>query len=287
MTAFDAILLGLVQGFTEFLPVSSSGHLVMTQEFLGVRMEGIMLEVTLHVATLLSVVVVYRARLWQIVLGALRRERAAWHYIAALVIATIPAVLVGLFLKDAVESAFDTPFVTGIGLMLTAALLLSTRYAARRAPATEVERVEERESAADHGPDAALITTGPGAPNLGISLLMGTAQALAIVPGISRSGSTITAGLWSRLSGEKAAEFSFLMSIPAIMGATVLMLADPEGGDSGVGSAVLAGGFVTALVSGIIAIKSLVWLLRRRAFHHFAWYVALVSIVFLAYLSLR
>lgn len=287
MTLFEAILLGLVQGFTEFLPVSSSGHLVMTQEFLGVRMEGIMLEVTLHVATLLSVVVVYRGRLWQIVLGALRRERAAWHYVAALVIATVPAVFVGLFLKDAVESAFDTPMVTGIGLMVTAALLVSTRFAARRAPATEVERLEERESAAEHGPQAAVITTGPGAPRLGVSLLMGVAQAFAILPGVSRSGSTITAGLWTRLSGEKAAEFSFLMSIPAILGATILMLADPDGASSGVGGAVLAAGFVTALVSGIIAIKSLVWLLRRRAFHHFAWYVALVSIVFLAYLSLR
>lgn len=287
MTVFEAIVLGLVQGFTEFLPVSSSGHLVMTQEFLGVRMEGILLEVALHVATLLSVIVVYRARLWQILLGALRREAAAWRYLTALVIATIPAVFVGLFLKDAVEAAFDTPLVTGIGLAITAALLASTRFAARRAPTTEVERVPEFERAAEAAGDAPVFTTGPAAPAAGVALLMGVAQAFAIMPGVSRSGSTIAAGLWTRMSGEKAAEFSFLMSIPAILGATILMLADADGATRTAGTAALAVGFVSALAAGIVAIKSLVWLLRRRAFHHFAWYVALMSVVFLTYLSLR
>ena len=287
MTLLDAIILGLVQGFTEFLPVSSSGHLVMTQEVLGINMPGILLEVALHVATLLSVVVVYRARLWQIASGALRGERSAWRYVSALVIATIPAVFVGLFLKDAVEAAFDTPRVTAIGLLITAALLVSTRFARRRAPGGETDRLREHERAAEAAPDAPVTTAGPGAPPFAIALLMGTAQAMAILPGVSRSGSTITAGLWSRLSGEKAAEFSFLMSIPAIIGATILMLADMEPGEGISNTGVLLAGFITALVSGVVAIKSLVWLLRRQAFHHFAWYVAAVAIAFFLFLSVR
>ncbi|HUF13775.1 MAG TPA: undecaprenyl-diphosphate phosphatase [Longimicrobiales bacterium] len=286
MTLFDAILLGLVQGFTEFLPVSSSGHLVMTQEVLGIRMPGILLEVALHVATLFSVVIVYRARLWQILRGALRREAAAWHYIAALAIATIPAVFVGLFLKDAVETAFDTPFVTAIGLLITAALLVSTRFATRRAPVSELDRVREHERAAELRREGPVTVAGPAAPPYGISLVLGIAQAFAILPGVSRSGSTITAGLWSRLSGERAAEFSFLMSIPAILGATILMLADVDQASSGLDAVTLAAGFLAALVSGVVAIKSLVWLLRRQAFHHFAWYVAFVALAFLAYLAL-
>lgn len=286
MTLFEAIVLGLVQGFTEFLPVSSSGHLVMTQEVLGLRMPGIMLEVALHVATLLSVVVVYRSRLWQIIRGVLRGERGAWAYASALVLATIPAVLVGLFLKDAVEAAFDTPRVTAIGLLITAALLVSTRFATRRNVQSEAAPAEARVQAAGGPTSDPVGATGPDAPSMGIALLMGVAQAFAILPGVSRSGSTITAGLWSRLNGEKAAEFSFLMSIPAILGATVLMLADFESGATGAGAGALAVGFMTALVSGIVAIKSLVWLLRRQAFHHFAWYVATVAVLFFAYLSL-
>jgi undecaprenyl-diphosphatase len=287
LNTFDAILLGIVQGFTEFLPISSDGHLVMTQTVLGIEVPGIVLEVVLHVATLLAVVIVYRARLLQLIVGFFGRDRDAWRYVAALVVATLPAVFVGLFLKDAAEATFDQPYVAGFGLLWTATMLFTTRWALRRAPAAEIEGVERREQAAEHRAHAPLASTGPTAPPYLIALVMGVFQAIAILPGVSRSGGTITVGLWSRLSGEKAAEFSFLMSIPAIIGAVILQIPDMREGADAIGTANLAIGFVAALVSGVVAIKSLVWLLRRQAFHHFAWYAAAVGIAFLIYLSVR
>lgn len=284
MNTFDAILLGIVQGFTEFLPISSDGHLVMTQYMLGIEVPGIVLEVVLHVATLLAVVIVYRARLMQLINGFFRRDPQALRYVLALVVATLPAVFVGLFLKDAVESTFDNPYVAGFGLIWTGLVLFTARWALKRGPSSEVEGVDRREAAAERAPNAPVEATGPTAPRYGVALIMGFFQALAILPGVSRSGGTITVGLWSRLSGEKAAEFSFLMSVPAIIGAVILQIPDMNETASSVGTSNLVVGFVAALIAGVIAIKSLVWLLRRQAFHHFAWYATGIGIVFLLYL---
>jgi undecaprenyl-diphosphatase len=261
VTTFDAILLGLIQGFSEFLPISSSGHLVMGQYFLGVPSAGLFLEVALHVATLLSVVIVYRVRLLALAVGAVRREPEAWRYILLLGLATLPAALVGLTLKDQVGRAFDTPAVTGFMLLVTGALLFSTVYALRRAGEREI--------------------------GWGLALLLGCAQAFAILPGISRSGTTITAGLWGRVDPVKVAEFSFLMSIPAIAGAAVLQLPDLSGSVEQIGTVPLLAGFIAALVSGIVAIRFLIWLLRKQSFHLFAYYVWTVGVLFLLYLWTR
>lgn len=255
MSYFDAIILGLVQGLTEFLPVSSSGHLVIAQTFLGVPSPGVFLEVALHVATLISVMVVYRSKLLELLLGTVRRDPTSLRYVGMLILATLPVVVIGLFFRDAIESAFDTPYVTGFMLLLTGVILYSTTWTLQERP--------EDEPRARH------------------ALAMGLSQCLALLPGISRSGTTIAAGLWTGLRGERAAEFSFLMSLPAIAGAAILQIPD-------VGSATLDGpllaGFIAALVSGIAAIKSLVWLVRRQGFHHFAWYVWAMGLFFLAYL---
>lgn len=285
MNTFEAILLGIVQGFTEFLPISSDGHLVMTQYVLGIEVPGIVLEVVLHVATLLAVCIVYRAQLLQLIRGFFRRDPAALRYVLALVIATLPAVFVGLFLKDAVEATFDDPYVAGFGLIWTGLVLFTARWALRREPASELEGAERREAAAERAPDASIAAIGPTAPRYGIALIMGFFQALAILPGVSRSGGTITVGLWSRLSGEKAAEFSFLMSVPAIIGAVILQIPDMGETTDAIGTSNLVVGFIAALVAGVVAIKSLVWLLRRQAFHHFAWYAAGIGIAFLVYLK--
>lgn len=265
MSYFDAIVLGVVQGLTEFLPVSSSGHLVMAQTFLGVPAAGVFLEVVLHVGTLISVMVVYRAKLWQLLLGTARRDRDELRYVGMLILATLPVVFIGLFFRDAIESAFDTPYVTGFMLLVTGLILFSTTWAVRGRPRDEPDPV---------APSA-------DAPGAGQSIAMGFAQCLALLPGISRSGSTIAAGLWLGLKGERAAEFSFLMSLPAIAGAAILQV--PDIGEATLDGPLLAG-FIAALVSGIAAIKSLVWLVRRQGFHHFAWYVWAVGLFFLAYL---
>lgn len=256
MSYFDAIVLGLVQGVTEFLPVSSSGHLVMAQAFLGVPSPGVFLEVSLHVATLLSVMVVYRAKLIELVRGMLRRDPDALRYVGLLILATLPVVVIGLFFRNQIEAAFDTPYITGFMLLVTGFILWSTGFGDR-------ERAHDR-------------------PTRLHAVAMGISQCLALLPGISRSGTTIAAGLWTGLRGERAAEFSFLMSLPAVGGAAVLQ-ATELGGDMVVDGQ-LAVGFLVALLSGVAAIKSLVWLVRRQGFHKFAWYVWAVGLFFLAYL---
>jgi undecaprenyl-diphosphatase len=256
---FDAVVLGLVQGLTEFLPVSSSGHLVMAQTFLGIPAPGVFLEVALHVATLLSVAVVYRRRLAELAVGAVRRDREALRYLGLLVLATVPVGLIGYFFEDAIEVAFDTPAVTGFMLLLTGFILWSTTWGSR-------ERTHDQ-------------------PRTGHAIAMGFAQCLALLPGVSRSGSTIAAGLWTGVKGERAAEFSFLMSLPAVGGAAVLQAVRLEG--QIVVTPPLATALLVSLMAGIVAIKSLVWLVRRQGFHHFAWYVWGVGLFFLAYLQLR
>lgn len=246
MSWLDAILLGLVQGLTEFLPVSSSGHLVLAEAALGVNLPGVLVEVTLHVATLLAVCIVYARRLRDIVM------RAEWRTVGLLVLATIPAVAVGLGLKDAIERAFDSTMVVAVDLLVTGAVLWSTRWvrpAARAQP------------------------TAPGALGIGV------AQAFAILPGISRSGSTVAAGVWHGVDPVRAAEFSFLMAIPAIAGAAVLQVPDLlEGGGAAIPWGPLAAGFVAALVAGVWAIRWLVRLLARGQFWRFAPYCWVVGV---------
>lgn len=256
MSLWEAIVLGIVQGATEFLPVSSSGHLVMSQELLGIVIPGILFEVAVHLATLVSIVVVYRQRLAELVVGCLRGDKEALSYAGLLVLATIPAAVLGLFFEDAVSAAFDDPAVTGVALLVTGGLLWSTRWATARKP--------------------------EGRPTVRSALLMGFAQAFALIPGISRSGSTVVAGLWGGVAGREAAAFSFLMAIPAILGAAVLKLPDVQG--TGLSTAALAAGSLAAGITGVAAIRVFVALLRKQAFHRFAYYLWPVGIAFLVYL---
>lgn len=261
MNFFQAVVLGLVQGLTEFLPVSSSGHLVIAQTFMDVPTPGVFVEVALHLATLISVLVVYHRRVGSIAVGAIRGEAQAWRYIGLLLLASVPAGIVGVFFEDQVEAAFDAPWVTGVMLLVTGVLLWTTRWLGAR-------RWDDR----------------PGVRN---AIGMGVAQAFAILPGISRSGTTITAGLWGRLQGDAAAEFSFLMSVVAISGAVLLQVGDIGASVQQVGAAALAAGFIAALISGILAIRLLIWLLRKQTFYVFSYYLWIAGGLFLIYLGLR
>jgi undecaprenyl-diphosphatase len=254
----DGFLLGLIQGLTEFLPISSSGHLVLGQELLGFEPTGVLFEVVLHVATLLSVVIAYRERLLALLRGALRREGASWRYLGLLLLASLPAAVVGIGFRSILERAFDSGVTLAAGFLVTALALFSTRWA-------------------KPGPSPERIT--PGA-----ALLMGVAQAVAILPAVSRAGSTIVAGLWFGIGPAAAAEFSFLMSIIAVGGSGLLMLTEvPPGFD--LWSAGLVTAFVTALVSGIWAIRFLVRLLRAGRVHHFAWYCAVLAVLSFAWIG--
>ena len=258
----DVLLLAVVQGLTEFLPVSSSGHLVLLQHLLGSSEGDLFLDVVLHTGTLGSVLIVYRRE----VLRLLRLDRPALAYLLALAVGTLPAVVVGLLLKDAVEAAFASPVYAAVGLLLTGVVLFSTR-------------------AARAGEDLPA-PWQPRAVPLGKALLVGCAQALAICPGISRSGSTIAASLWLRLGRAEAARFSFLLSVPAIGGALVLHLLDGELSTrtSPVG---LVLGAVVALAVGLLAIRWTALAVVQRHFWKFAFYVVPLGLVTLAVLLLR
>jgi undecaprenyl-diphosphatase len=260
MSVLESFILGIVQGATEFLPVSSSGHLVIGQELMSLRLPGVAFEVALHVATLVSVVLVYRKRLWALIAGGLRGKHDAWQYLAFLFLATLPAAVVGLGAGDAIGGLFEVPWVAGAALLLTGSFLWSARGALGRDP--------------------------KGPPTLRVALLMGLAQAFAIIPGISRSGATVVTGLWLGVEPEETAEFSFLMAIPAILGAAVLQLPDVRAGGPGVDTAPLLLGAVAAGITGFLAIRTFVAMLRNRSFHRFAPYCWGVGGLFLLYLAL-
>jgi undecaprenyl-diphosphatase len=250
----DILILAVVQGLTEFLPVSSSGHLVLLQNLLRTHEGNLLVNVVLHTGTLVSVLVVYRRD----ILRLLRFDAPALRYLVALAVGTLPAVVVGLLLKDLVEAAFAAPVWAAAGLLVTGLVLLSTR-AAR--PAAQAPGAWE-----------------PRPVPLGKAVLVGCAQALAICPGISRSGSTIAASLWLGLARAEAARFSFLLSVPAIGGALVLMLLGGEAeGQTGVPSLILAA--AAAFAVGLLAIRWTALAVVEKHFWKFAFYVIPLGIV--------
>lgn len=262
MSLLQAVLLGIVQGIAEFLPISSSGHLVILQRVFDRLIPGtdapehLLMNVTLHVGTLGSILVVYRNDLRRL----LHRPRLCLQVI----VATIPAAVVGLMLKSYLEEAFESPVVVACGWLMTAAFLLTA------------QRFERDEIPID-------------SMTFRQSLVVGVFQALALVPGLSRSGSTISAGLYTGLTRSAAAEFSFLIAIPVIAGAAVL-----EGrplwqawipGMGGTAAAVppvsllpLGVGMLTAFVVGIAALRGLLAMIARRRLHWFAWYCVLAAV---------
>lgn len=258
MTIWEAIVLGIVQGATEFLPVSSSGHLVLTQELMGLELPGVVFEVVVHLATLVSILMVYRARVIRLLVGTVRGDRDTLRYVGLLVVASIPAAVPGTFFMEAIEATFNDPVVTGVAFIFTAFVLWSSRLALRREPT--------------------------GEPTLRTAILMGLAQAFALIPGVSRSGTTVVVGLWNGVAGREAAAFSFLMAIPAIAGAALMQV--PELRASGVPVLHLVAGSVAAAVTGVLAIQSFVTLLQKQAFHRFSYYLWPLGVGFLAYLAL-
>jgi undecaprenyl-diphosphatase len=251
VSAWQAALLGVIQGLTEFLPVSSSGHLVLTQALLGLELPGVTFEVVVHLATLCAVLWVYRGRVISLTVGALGGKRDAWIYIGLLLLASIPAGVIGVAGEGFFTEMFGKPGWAAVFLIVTGFIVWSIQYTAPKA-------TRDRPRARD-------------------AFGIGLAQAAAILPGISRSGSTVAAGAALGVDAVKVAEFSFLMSVPAIFGAGLLQV-DEIGAiaDSG-GALGLSVGFTAALVSGIAAIHLFVRMLENRTFHWFAVYCWLVG----------
>lgn len=254
----ETIILGLVQGLTEFLPVSSSGHLVLGQELMGITTgSDIRLEVILHLGTLVAIVIAYRQDILRLALslvpgrGDAEHRRLFWLLVAA----SVPTAVIGLGLKDLFESAFASPTIVSSLLICTGVILLIGDRAKRG-----------EELAENIGPFRAV--------------LLGLAQSVAILPGISRSGSTIVAGLLLRIKPEEAARFSFLMSIPAVAGAALLDFIDSLSGAApppNYSNLELLAGFASAAIVGYFALQWLLVAVRRRSLSWFAVYVILLG----------
>jgi len=268
MTSLQALLLGMVQGLTEFLPVSSSGHLVLGKKFLGVASEmPVTFEVVVHAGTLLATLIVFWKPLWEIMgfLGrvATRRTRGRlWadpscRLLVAIVLGTIPAGVAGVLLNDRIESLFSSILLVAIALCATGTLLFATHWSRSCTQGSENVSVPQ-------------------------ALIVGVVQAIAIAPGISRSGSTIATGLLCGIDREAAARFSFLLSMPAISGAAVLKARDIAQASVAVGWLPLALGFAMSFVVGLVALWVVLTFVRQGRFHwfgYYCWVVGLAAIV--------
>ena len=273
MEWFEAVLLGLIQGLTEFLPVSSSGHLEIGKVLLDVETTDDLLFTTMvHAATVLSTIVVFRKQIWDLRKGffcglkGFRVEKGVLvcndqtDYLLKMVVSMIPVFVVGVFFKDQVESLFGSITVVGVELVMTALLLFFSDYASRPGHKSIFPENTYRN---------------------GISywqaLAVGLGQAFAVIPGLSRSGTTISTGLICGVKREVMAQFSFLMVLVPILGETFLEIVGGEFGASSVGTLPLVLGFLSAFVSGLFACKVMIALVKRARLSWFALYCLLAA----------
>lgn len=308
----EALILGVVQGLTEFIPVSSSGHLVLIPYLTGLEERGLAFDVLLHVGTLGAVLLYFSGELLAIARGLLRLDTSeqgrVYRRVGLYIVpASVPVALVGLTLEQRIAGVFQSPLAVALLLLGTAALLLAAeavrdhRIRAAGAVTPQASSVPDEPIDSDRtwdgtwragtaiaapAPTAALpLGEDPADPRgTGLSdltlrqaMVVGLLQCLALLPGISRSGTTIAAGVFAGLTREAATRFSFLLVVPALLGATALSLPDlARGGDT---AAELAAGVLAAFVSGYLAIRFLVALVSRERLTGFAYYCIAASAV--------
>ena len=271
MNWWEAAILGLIQGLTEFLPISSSGHLVLGKYLLGLNTEGasdVTFEVFVHLGTAFSIITVYRKRLIKLVTESLQsiflphkwatsyKENESFRTALFILITLIPTGVAYIFLKDFLEEKFQDPVFACSMLLVTGVLLLLTLL--RKNPDGEITPIK--------------------------ALLIGIAQSFAMLPGISRSGSTICAALYQNVKPEKAADFSFLMLLPVVIGASLIQSLDLLDAGFTLSAGPLLIGTLIAYGSGIIAIKVVLDFVRRGNLQYFAYYcfaIGTLGIVFL------
>ena len=259
MDWLQALILGIIQGLTEYLPVSSSGHLAIGQALFGMQdgEDNLMFTVAVHVATVLSTLVILWSEIDWILKGLFKFEmNAETKYVLNIIVSMIPVGIVGVFFKDEVEEIFGSGLlVVGVCLLVTSALLTFSYYARPR----QKEEISWKDA-----------------------LVIGIAQAVAVLPGVSRSGSTIATGLMLGNKKEKLAQFSFLMVIPPILGEALLDILKAVKGEAVIGSIgtlPLLVGFVAAFLSGCLACKWMINIVKRGKLIYFGIYCAVVGVV--------
>ena len=259
----EATFLGLVQGLTEFLPVSSSGHLVIFQDLMGIEEAGLTLDVLLHTGTLAAVIIVFRRDILNLLKGFFATfaggsenayKKTAWM----IILASIPAGLAGIFFKDRIEHLFTDSGYAYFFLIITGLILFTGKFFRRE----KTDLIHITALAA---------------------FVIGIAQMTAILPGISRSGATITAALIMGVNREDAARFSFLLMLPAVAGATFLEMMDITG--TGLSYTPLIAGFAVSVLSGYAAIKLLMGIIRKYKLHYFAYYCITVGVLGLVFIK--
>lgn len=257
MDIFQSLILGIVQGITEFLPISSSGHLVLMQKFFNIKEPPIFFDTLIHFATLLAVIFYLRKEIISILDNIKKKDTQ--RFLFMIILATTPAVIVGFLLKDKMSEIFNSLNFLSITFFVTAIILAATKFF-------------------ENGQKYLKNITWFD------SLFIGVFQALAILPGISRSGSTISSGLFRYLKREDAFKFSFLLAIPVILGAMVLQMFDIK--QCGLCSDFLANfvGFIAALIFGFLSLKILEKVAAKGKLHYFAFYCLALSLIILIFI---
>ncbi len=259
MTTFDAIILGIVQGLTEFLPISSSGHLIIAREVFGITTEGgLAFDAVLQCATALAIVLYFWRDLFALARGTFSRERRVLTEVLYLAVATVPAVILGILLEDAMETVFRNVALVAGTLVVGSVIMAAIEWIVRAQARTEM--------------------TVPRAVSIGLF------QALALVPGMSRSGMTIVGGMLAGLSREAATRFAFLLGIPVLLGSGLKKIFDiAQGTDSAgaIGPLVLGG--MVAFAVGLLVIHFLLKFLRTHTLMPFVWYrLVLAALLFVS-----
>lgn len=257
MSWIEAILLGLVQGLTEFLPVSSSGHLTIAKDLFGIRTENLSFEVVVHAATVCSTIVAFRKEIWSLLKGFFNLQmNPQKEYIFKIAVSMIPIFIVGVFFKDQVEAVFGSGLlVVGCMLLVTAGLLSLSEWLSKK-------------------------QQGEGRPvGWKDAIIIGLAQACAVLPGLSRSGTTISTGLMLGVRKADVAQFSFLMVLVPILGEAFLELAGGEltGAASGISTLSLVLGFASAFLSGLFACTLMINIVKKAKLWLFAVYCVVVG----------
>lgn len=264
-----AILLGIVEGLTEFIPVSSTGHLILASELFGYdAAEWALFNVVIQLGAILAVVVQYWRTFWSAGMGILRLERESLNFLRNILVAFLPSAILGLILKDHIRVLLGSPLVVGWALLVGGIAILA------------IERVIKPG-----------VDSGVGRLPLRQALGVGVAQCLSMIPGVSRSGATIMGALAMGVGRKTAAEFSFFLAIPTMLGASTLELIDfgdeITKGAGRVGWDEIAIGFGVSFIVALVVMRAFVAYVSRRGFAPFAWYRILIGIFAIAWLSLR
>ena len=253
MTLLEAIILGIIQGLTEFLPISSSGHLVLGQYVLDIKLEGNGFEIVTHLGTLVSVLCIFWKEILSLILDITYKNNR--KYIFYLILGTIPAVVIGFGAKSYISELFESVQLVSIALMVTGLILFFSKKVKNNSLPIDAKK----------------------------ALLIGITQAIAIIPGISRSGITICTALALGMSGKNAAKFSFLLAIPAISGAGLLLALDSQSYITFIPLTSLIMAFMSSFIVGCICLKWLLSLLESGKFYFFGYYCFMIGLIVLVF----